>query len=150
MVWCALKSPARMPGKRQLSISVKAVSPLTRYVLWSSVGFLSIHTLTISTSVPSLVGDECDDLDGILFRIIVSRPWHSSDAGMKYVWQFGTRIGGIPFFLATMRLSCIIAISMWSSCKAAIKADCLAGLFRPWAFQCRTRTSVLSLACSVI
>ena len=48
-------------------------------MLWSSVGFLSIHTLTVSTSVPSLVGGECDDLDGILFRIIVSRPRHSGD-----------------------------------------------------------------------
>ena len=66
-------------------MSVKAVSPLIRYVLWSSVGFLSIHTLTVSTSVPALVGGECDDLDGRLFRTIFGSPWHCGDAGMKYV-----------------------------------------------------------------
>ena len=105
-----------------------------------SVGFLSIHTLIVSTSVPSLVGGACDDLDGRLFRTTVSSPWHSDDAGVKYVWQFGTRIGGIPSFLVTMRLSYIIAISMWSSCNDTNKADCLDELSRPWAFQCRTRT----------
>ena len=61
--------------------------------------------MTVITSVPSLVGGECDDLDSILFRIIVSSPCHSGDAGMRYVWQFGTRIGGKPSFLATKRLS---------------------------------------------
>ena len=85
MVWCVLKSHARMPGKRQLSIFVKAVPPLTRYVLWSSVGYLPIHTLTVSTSLPSPVDGECDDIDGILFRIIVSSTWHSGYAGLKYI-----------------------------------------------------------------
>ena len=63
------------------------------------------------------------------------------------VWYTNRRYTILLWYNATVVYHRKLATSMWSSCKAAIKADCLAALFRLWAFQCRTRTWVLFCAC---